>query len=84
MSSVPNESHHCHACKTDNLVQRLVHGDQQAFLALYVCYAAQVHALTDSGDELLLPIGALAGSRDEPRRAGITAATDNASMGSRL
>jgi len=46
MSSPPNTSNHCQARKTNDLVQHLAHGDQQAFLALYDCYAAQVHALT--------------------------------------
>src|SRR5512146_1581059 len=47
MSSVPYETHDGKACsKTNDLIQRLVHGDQQAFLTLYDCYAAQVHALT--------------------------------------
>lgn len=34
------------ACKENSLIQRLAYGDQQAFLALYDCYAARVHALT--------------------------------------
>src|SRR5512143_548948 len=46
MSSPPNTSNHCQARKTNDLVQHLANGDQQAFLALYDCYAAQVHALT--------------------------------------
>jgi len=46
MSSVPNESHASQECETNSLVQRLAHGDQQAFLALYDCSAARVHALT--------------------------------------
>ncbi len=46
MSSVPNGSNHCQAGKGNDLIQRLAHGDEQAFMALYDCYAAQVHALT--------------------------------------
>ena len=46
MSSPPNTSNHGPAHKTNDLVQHLASGDQQAFLALYDCYAARVHALT--------------------------------------
>lgn len=33
-------------CEEHSLIQRLADGDQQAFLALYDCYAARVHAVT--------------------------------------
>lgn len=46
MSSVLKESAPCQAGKGNDLIQRLAHGDQQAFLALYDSYAAHVHALT--------------------------------------
>ena len=46
MSAVTNTNNLGQACKENGLIQRLAHGDQQAFLALYDCYAARVHALT--------------------------------------
>ena len=40
------DSDHCQACTGNDLIQRLAHGDQRAFLELYDCYAARVNALT--------------------------------------
>ena len=46
MSVVTNTNDLGQACNANDLMQRLAYGDQQAFLALYDCYAARVHALT--------------------------------------
>lgn len=36
----------CRVTNAGNLIQHMANGDQQAFLALYDCYAARVHAVT--------------------------------------
>ena len=46
MSSTPNTGNHCQSRTTNDLVEHTANGDQQAFLALYDCYAARVNALT--------------------------------------
>ena len=46
MSAVTNTNNLGQACQENSLIQRLAHGDRQAFLTVYDRYAARVNALT--------------------------------------